>query len=124
MLNARFEQMMKNADLTPELKDRAAQAQKKCRMFPKMHYLLHTGDFLRRHGFWGKVSEQCVESLHAIFNNIVCLFSFSIFIFTFFQEVRYRNTKMRRKQLEKICRHHFVLNYLFDNGFFQCIDDF
>jgi len=39
-------------------------------VFPKLHMLLHAGQFMQEHGFLGAVSEARLESVHAEFNRI------------------------------------------------------
>uniref|UniRef100_A0A915D5I2 Uncharacterized protein n=1 Tax=Ditylenchus dipsaci TaxID=166011 RepID=A0A915D5I2_9BILA len=67
---------------------------------PKCHLLCaHVSDFMENHTFWGLLSEQCIEALHAVVNR---------------DERRLASMRERNNILRKTMECSFVRNVLFD----------
>uniref|UniRef100_A0A915NPP4 Uncharacterized protein n=1 Tax=Meloidogyne floridensis TaxID=298350 RepID=A0A915NPP4_9BILA len=105
VLRNHLQNIATNGNINVIVREKAASAAKKARPFPKLHYLRHhCAEFIRKNGWWGIASEQAIESYHAVFNKLL-------------QELRFRNVRDRKLQIERMMRHHFLLNYLHDRGF-------
>uniref|UniRef100_A0A915CNZ5 Uncharacterized protein n=1 Tax=Ditylenchus dipsaci TaxID=166011 RepID=A0A915CNZ5_9BILA len=67
---------------------------------PKCHLLfVHVRNFMYQHLFWGLISEQSIEALHAMVNK---------------DERRLASLRNRSEILEKIMQYSFLRNVLFD----------
>ncbi|KAL7080291.1 hypothetical protein ACQ4LE_000721 [Meloidogyne hapla] len=103
VLRNNLENIAANGCINLMMREKATSAAKKARPFPKLHYLRHhCAEFIRKNGWWGIASEQAIESYHAVFNRL---------------ELRFRNNRDRKLQIERMTRHQFLLNYLHDHGF-------
>ncbi|KAL7078904.1 hypothetical protein ACQ4LE_002621 [Meloidogyne hapla] len=103
VLRNNLENIAANGCINLKMREKATSAAKKARPFPKLHYLRHhCAEFIRKNGWWGIASEQAIESYHAVFNRL---------------ELRFRNNRDRKLQIERMMRHQFLLNYLHDHGF-------
>uniref|UniRef100_A0A914LAM6 Uncharacterized protein n=1 Tax=Meloidogyne incognita TaxID=6306 RepID=A0A914LAM6_MELIC len=103
VLRNHLQNIANNGNINVIVREKAASAAKKARPFPKLHYLRHhCAEFIKNNGWWGVASEQAIESYHAVFNKL---------------ELRFRNVRDKKLQIERMMRHHFLLNYLHDRGF-------
>ena len=64
---------------------------------------VHAVQFIRKNGWWGLCSEQCIESFHAIFNTDLA---------------RRRNTKDDEIILRFCAAQQMIRNYLFDRNLY------
>ena len=72
----------------------------KLHSLPKMHILLaHVIPFVRKHRFFGLVSEQSIEALHSTFNS----------------DMEQHKTEPFKQQIKSVIETHYQRNALFDN---------